>query len=140
MILRTMKLTGNIKKRASTPRRVCCPAAERAFSLVELLVVLAIIAAISGVVTFAILRTLDGQEEKRCLANMLLIEAAKDEYSRDHVGTSTAINVDEFRRYFRFGVPRCPRNPNADYENWSDLSASVICPVHTQNSAKLDPH
>lgn len=113
---------------------------ERAFSLVELLVVLAIIAAVSGAVTFAVLRTLDGQDEKQCLANMLLIEAAKDEYSRDHLGTTTAVNADEFRRYFRFGIPRCPRNPNADYEHWGDLNASVICPVHPQNSAKLNPH
>jgi prepilin-type N-terminal cleavage/methylation domain-containing protein len=139
MILKIMKLTDNAESWAFKPPRSCRPASERAFSLVELLVVLAIIAAVSGVVTFAVLRTLDGQEEKQCLANMLLIEAAKDEHSRDHVGTAAALNADEFRRYFRFGVPRCPHNPNVDYENWSDLNASVICPVHPQNTAKLNP-
>jgi prepilin-type N-terminal cleavage/methylation domain-containing protein len=139
MILKIMKLTDNVESLACKPRSTRRPAAERAFSLLEMLVVLAIIAAISGVVTFAVLRTLDGQEEKQCLANMLLIEAAKDEYSRDHVGTATAINADEFRRYFRFGVPRCPRNTNADYENWNNLNASVVCPVHPQNTAQLNP-
>jgi type II secretory pathway pseudopilin PulG len=103
-----------------------------------MLVVLAIIAAISGAVTFAVLRTLNGQEEKQCLANMLLIEAAKDEYSRDHIG-ATAVNADEFRNYFRFGVPRCPQNPQADYDNWNRLDAVVTCPVHPQNAAKLNP-
>lgn len=132
-----MKLTGDARVRGCKLPGYRHPA-ERAFSLVEILVVLAIIAAVSGAVTFAVLRTLDGQEEKQCLANMLLIEAAKDEYSRDHVGT-TAINVDEFRRYFRFGIPRCPHNSNADYENWSDLNASVTCPVHPNNAAKLNP-
>jgi len=134
-----MKPTADIDCQMPQPRKCSCLAAERAFSLVELLVVLAIIAAVSGVVTVAVLGTLDRQDEKQCLANMLLIEAAKDEYSRDHVGTATAMNVDEFRRYFRFGVPRCPHNPNADYENWSDLNAPVICPVHPQNSAKINP-
>ena len=132
-----MKLTDNAEISACKPRGYSC-AAQRAFSLVEMLVVLAIIAAVSGAVTFAVLRTLDGQEEKQCLANMLLIEAAKDEYSRDHPGTA-AINADEFRRYFRFGIPRCPRNPNADYQNWSDLNASVTCRIHPQNAAKLNP-
>jgi prepilin-type N-terminal cleavage/methylation domain-containing protein len=130
-----MKLTTDAESRARKPRRYIRPA-EHAFSLVEMLVVLAIVAAVSGVVTFAVLRTLDGQEEKQCLANMLLIEAAKDEYSRDHVG-ATAVNADEFRNYFRFGIPRCPHNSNVDYENWNDLNASVTCPVHPNNTAKL---
>src|SRR6516164_2494281 len=55
-------------------------------TLVELLVVLAIVAAISGAVTFAISRTVQEQQEKECLTNMLMVEAAKDEYARDHVG------------------------------------------------------
>lgn len=132
MISKIMKRTADAERPA-----YCSRPAERAFSLVEMLVVLAIIAAVSGAVTFAVLRTLDGQAEKQCLANMLLIEAAKDEYSRDHVG-ATVVNADEFRHYFRFGVPRCPRNSGVDYENWSDLNASVVCPVHPQNAAKLN--
>src|SRR5260370_33847349 len=77
-------------------------------TLVELLVVLTIIATIAGVVTFAVANTLKKQQSKECLTNMLMIEAAKDEYARDHPG-ATQINDDaEFRKYFRFGVPRCP--------------------------------
>ena len=138
MILKIMKLTADVEFRAYAPRR-CIRPAERAFSLVEMLVVLAIVAALSGAVTFAVLRTLDGQEEKQCLANMLLIEAAKDEYSRDHLG-ATAVNAAEFRNYFRFGLPRCPHNSGADYENWSDLNAPVNCLVHPNNAAKLNQH
>jgi type II secretory pathway pseudopilin PulG len=102
-----------------------------------MLVVLAIIASVASVVTFAALRTLDGQQEKQCLSNMVLIEAAKDEYARDHVGV-TAVDVAEFRNYFRFGVPHCPRDPNRDYVNWSDLNATVTCPIHSHNAAKLN--
>jgi prepilin-type N-terminal cleavage/methylation domain-containing protein len=99
-------------------------------TLVELLVVLTIIAMIAGVVTFAIANTLKKQQSKECLTNMLMIEAAKDEYARDHPG-ATQINGDaEFRKYFRFGVPRCPINVNEDYQNWNALGTRVSCRVH----------
>jgi prepilin-type N-terminal cleavage/methylation domain-containing protein len=108
------------------------------FSLVELLVVLAIIAAVAGVVTTAVLRTLVQQEEKQCLANMLLIEAAKDEYARDHPADSTP-GEEQFMSYLRSKMPpRCPRNPNEDYANWNNLDTAVSCRVHPGNSAKLN--
>ena len=44
-------------------------------TLVELLVVLAIIATVAGVVTFAIGNALKKQQAKGCLTNMLMIEA-----------------------------------------------------------------
>ena len=104
-----------------------CPAG---MTLVELLVVLAIIAAVAGVVTFSIATTLKKQQAKQCLTDMLMIEAAKDEYARDHPG-ATQINDDaEFKKYFRFGVPRCPLNANEDYQDWDDLGTRVRCKVH----------
>lgn len=105
-------------------------------SLVELLVVLAIIAAISGAVTFAISKTLQEQRQKECLTNMLMIEAAKDEYARDHVGQP--MDEGEFRKYFRFKMPTCPANPNEPYQNLYDLNASVACRLHPQNSQRLN--
>ena len=80
-----MKLTVDPGGRAGGSRP---ETAQSALSLVELLVVLAITAAVAGVVTTAVLRTLAQQEEKQCLTNMLLIEAAKDEYARDHPNDS----------------------------------------------------
>ncbi|HEY0789714.1 MAG TPA: type II secretion system protein [Chthoniobacterales bacterium] len=130
-----MKLTFSPGDSAAGSRPVT---AESAFSLVELLVVLAIMAAVAGLVTTAVLRTLAQQEEKQCLANMLLIEAAKDEYARDHPNDS-APNVDQFMSYLRSKMPpRCPRNPNEDYVNWNNLDAAVSCRVHPGNSVKLN--
>ena len=74
-------------------------------TLVELLVVLAIVAAISGAVTFAISRTVQEQQEKECLTNMLMVEAAKDEYERDHVGQP--MDQEEFRKYFSIISSHC---------------------------------
>jgi prepilin-type N-terminal cleavage/methylation domain-containing protein len=109
-------------------------------TLVELLVVLAIVAIIAGVVTFAVANTLKKQQSKECLTNMLMIEAAKDEYARDHPG-ATQINDDaEFRKYFRFGVPRCPVNVHEDYQNWNALDTGVSCRVHgTIESLQANP-
>jgi prepilin-type N-terminal cleavage/methylation domain-containing protein len=99
-------------------------------TLAELLVVLAIIVTVAGAVTFAVAKALKKQQAKACLTNMLTIEAAKDEYARDHPG-ATEVSADaEFRKYFRFGVPRCPVNPNEEYQNWNALGARVSCKVH----------
>jgi len=96
----------------------------------ELLVVLAIIATVAGAVTFAVAKALKKQQAKACLTNMLMIEAAKDEYARDHPGLTAVSDETEFRKYFRFGVPRCPVNPNEEYQNWDALGARVYCRVH----------
>jgi len=61
---------------------------------------------------------------------MLMIEAAKDEYARDHPGATQMTDDAAFRTYFRFGVPRCPLNPNEDYQDWDVLGTRVSCKVH----------
>jgi hypothetical protein len=61
---------------------------------------------------------------------MLMIEAAKDEYARDHPGATQTTDDAAFRTYFRFGVPRCPVNPNEDYQDWNVLGTRVSCKVH----------
>ena len=104
-------------------------------TLVELLVVLAIVAAISGAVTFAISRTVQEQQEKECLTNMLMVEAAKDEYARDHIGQP--MDQGEFRKYFRFKIPTCPANPKEPYQNLFDLNVPVACRIHPRNSQAL---
>src|SRR6202011_4402446 len=57
-------------------------------TLIELLVVLMIIAAISALITTSVLSALNQQNQRVCLNNMLTIEAAKDEYIRDHPGAT----------------------------------------------------
>jgi len=69
-------------------------------TLVELLVVLAIIVAVAGAITFAVANVLKKEQAKACLTNMLMIEAAKDEYARDHPGATQVGEDAEFRKYF----------------------------------------
>jgi prepilin-type N-terminal cleavage/methylation domain-containing protein len=109
-------------------------------TLAEVLVVLAIVTTVAGMVTFAVANAYKKQQAKACLANMLMIEAAKDEYARDHPGATQTTDDAEFRTYFRFGVPRCPVNPNEDYQDWNVLGTRASCKVHgTIESLQASP-
>jgi len=97
------------------------------FTLIEMLVVVTIIAAIAALVTTAVMSALQQQSARVCQNNMLTIEAAKDEYIRDHPG---ATNIDEntFTQYFRFGIPKCP--DGGTYNSLYVLTKQVSCSRH----------
>jgi prepilin-type N-terminal cleavage/methylation domain-containing protein len=105
-------------------------------SLIELLVVLTIIAAISALITTSVLSALNQQNQRICLNNMLTIEAAKDEYIRDHPG-ATSIDKTAFQQYFRFGIPTCPDQSGVEYTNLYSLTQTVTCSKHPQNDSKV---
>jgi|HubBroStandDraft_4_1064222.scaffolds.fasta_scaffold165622_1 prepilin-type N-terminal cleavage/methylation domain-containing protein len=105
-------------------------------TLIELLVVLTIIAAISALITTSVLSALNQQNQRVCLNNMLTIEAAKDEYIRDHPG-ATSIDKIAFQQYFRFGIPTCPDQPGVEYANLYSLTQTVTCSKHPQNDSKV---
>jgi prepilin-type N-terminal cleavage/methylation domain-containing protein len=97
------------------------------FSLIEMLVVVTIIAAIAALVTTAVMSALQQQNARVCQNNMLTIEAAKDEYIRDHPG-ATSIDENAFAQYFRFGIPKCP--DGGTYNNLYVLTQQVSCSRH----------
>jgi prepilin-type N-terminal cleavage/methylation domain-containing protein len=97
------------------------------FSLIEMLVVVTIIAAIAALITTAVMSALQQQNARVCQNNMLTIEAAKDEYIRDHPG-ATSIDMNAFAQYFRFGIPKCP--DGGTYNNLYVLTQQVNCSRH----------
>ena len=109
------------------PGRAGARPSRLGFSLVEMLVVVTIIAAIAALVTTAVMSALQQQNARVCQNNMLTIEAAKDEYIRDHPG-ATSIDQSAFSQYFRFGIPKCPDNGN--YQFVYSLTQQVICSKH----------
>ncbi len=125
----TVKAKGRCRARLSV---------RAGFSLVEILVVLAIIAIAAGFVGVSILSVLKQQNSRICLTNMVTIEAAKDEYARDHPGGSPIPSAIDFAPYFRFGIPRCPDNNRSDYANLLDFKNPVSCPMHPENAGKLN--
>jgi prepilin-type N-terminal cleavage/methylation domain-containing protein len=96
-------------------------------SLIEMLVVVTIIAAIAALITTSVMSALQQQSARVCQNNMLTIEAAKDEYIRDHPG-ATSIDENAFAHYFRFGIPKCP--DGGTYENLYVLTQQVSCTKH----------
>ncbi|MBV8216250.1 MAG: prepilin-type N-terminal cleavage/methylation domain-containing protein [Verrucomicrobia bacterium] len=98
------------------------------FSLVEMLVVVTIIAAIAALITTAVMSALQQQSARVCQNNMLTIEAAKDEYIRDHPG-ATSIDESAFAQYFRFGIPKCPDGGSYQQYLYS-LTNQVSCTRH----------
>src|SRR5260370_27957214 len=106
-------------------------------SLIELLVVLTIIAAISALITTSVLSALKQQNQRICLINMLTIEAAKDEYIRDHPGATSISDSPSFQQYFKFGIPRCP--DGGTYENLLSLTQPVNCSIHGSVSPTPTP-
>jgi prepilin-type N-terminal cleavage/methylation domain-containing protein len=97
------------------------------FSLIEMLVVVTIIAAIAALITTGVMSALQQQDARVCQNNMLTIEAAKDEYIRDHPG-ATNIDINAFAQYFRFGIPKCP--DGGTYNNLYVLTKQVSCSRH----------
>ena len=107
------------------------------FSLIEMLVVVAIITAIAALITTSVMSALQQQNQRVCLNNMLTIEAAKDEYIRDHPGATSIPSNQDFQPYFRFGIPQCPDNQGHDYVNLRNLAQQVYCTKHPENQQKL---
>ena len=114
-------------KLTKNPGRRCIAQRCVGLSLIEILVVLTIIAAIAALITTSVMSALQQQDKRVCQNNMLTIEAAKDEYIRDHPG-ATSIDVTAFQQYFRFGIPRCP--DGGTYQNLYTLTQQVSCTIH----------
>ena len=97
-------------------------------SLIEMLVVVTIIAAIAALITTSVMSALKQQNARVCQNNMLTIEAAKDEYIRDHPG-ATSVDENAFQQYFRFGIPKCP-DGGSYQKNLYNLTQQVSCTIH----------
>jgi prepilin-type N-terminal cleavage/methylation domain-containing protein len=108
-----------------------------AFSLIEMLVVITIISAIAALITTAVMSALQQQNARVCQNNMLTIEAAKDEYIRDHPG-ATSIDETTFSQYFRFGIPKCP-DGGSYQQNLYSLTQQVSCTIHGPMKAFPSP-
>jgi prepilin-type N-terminal cleavage/methylation domain-containing protein len=115
---------GNV---ADCPGRAGARPYRLGFSLIEMLVVVTIIAAIAALITTAVMSALQQQNLRVCQNNMVTIEAAKDEYIRDHPG-ATSIDENAFTQYFRFGIPKCP--DGGTYNNLYVLTQQVNCSRH----------
>jgi prepilin-type N-terminal cleavage/methylation domain-containing protein len=88
-------------------RRVKQNKSKRAFTLLEILVVLTVCAFVAAAIGVGLTQAISDSKGRECAANLATIEGAKDEFSRDHPGVALS-SLDQLTPYLRYGVPTCP--------------------------------
>jgi hypothetical protein len=111
-------------------------ASDQGWGLFETLLAVALSAVLLGVVTMGARQALDSANGHDCSKNLALIEAAKDEFTRDNPGVPLASEA-QLAKYLKYGIPTCPSG--GSYAHVVDLSQKVSCSLGT-NSNKANWH
>ena len=88
-------------------KRVRHKRSKRAFTLLEILVVVVIGAFVAAGISVGVTQAFSDSKGRQCAANLATIEGAKDEFSRDNPGVALT-SLDQLAPYLRYGVPTCP--------------------------------
>lgn len=109
-------------------KRVGRNRSKRAFTLLEILVVVGICAFVAGGIGVGVTQAISDSKGKECAANLATIEGAKDEFSRDNPGVALT-SIDQLTPYLRYGVPTCPAG--GTYANLLNLGQRCTCSLGT---------
>jgi type II secretory pathway pseudopilin PulG len=109
---------------------------DRGWGLFEILLAIVISAIITGVVTMGARQALDSANARDCSKNLALIEAAKDEFSRDNPGVPLT-SESQLAKYLKFGLPTCPSG--GTYAHVLDLNEKTTCSLGV-NASKANYH
>jgi prepilin-type N-terminal cleavage/methylation domain-containing protein len=96
----------------------------QAFTLIEVLVVVSIIAIAGAVAMPSYARIMTTSQGTRCCANILQIESAKDQFIADHPGQAIA-SPNDLMPYLKYGMPACPSG--GAYSNVTNRYGRVSC-------------
>ena len=92
---------------------------KNAFTLVEILIVVAILGLLSGIAIPNLMKARGAAEENACKGNMAMIEAAIEQWALDNniaSGTNVAANQSNWDDYLRDGIlPSCPTDGEYSY-------------------------
>jgi hypothetical protein len=97
---------------------------DQGWGLFEILLAVVLAAIISGVVAMGARQALDSANARDCSKNLALIEAAKDEFSRDNPGVPLT-NESQLASYLKYGLPTCPSG--GTYAHVIDLTQKATC-------------
>ncbi len=109
---------------------------DQGWGLFETLLAIALSAIILSVVAMGARQALDNANGHDCSKNLALIEAAKDEFTRDNPGTPLTSEA-QLAIYLKYGIPACPSG--GTYAHVTDLSQKTICSLGA-NSNKANCH
>jgi hypothetical protein len=97
---------------------------DQGWGLFEILLAVVLTAIISGVVAMGARQALDSANARDCSKNLALIEAAKDEFSRDNPGVPLT-SESQLAKYLKYGIPTCPSG--GTYAHVIDLTQKATC-------------
>jgi hypothetical protein len=124
------------RTRMRTPKR----SRDQGWGLFEILLAVVLSAILTGVVAMGARQALDSANAHDCSKNLALIEAAKDEYTRDNPGVPLA-SESQLAKYLKYGVPACPSG--GKYDHVLDLTQKATCTlgadIHKANYHNLVP-
>jgi hypothetical protein len=101
------------------------------WGLYEILLVVALTALISSTVATGARQALDSANGRDCAKNLAMIEAAKDEFTRDNPGVPLT-SESQLAKYLKYGIPTCPSG--GTYSHVLDLTQKTICSLGTQTN------
>ncbi|MEA3560384.1 MAG: type II secretion system protein [Candidatus Omnitrophota bacterium] len=108
------------------------------FTLVEVLIVVAILGFLIGIAMPNVMKARSAGQESACQSNMAIIEAAIEQWGLDSniaSGTDIAGNVGDWDDYLRGGIlPACPNSGAYSYTGGGTAGTTgnykVHCSVH----------
>jgi len=109
---------------------------DQGWGLFEILLAIVLSAIITGVVAMGARQALDSANGRDCSKNLALIEAAKDEFTRDNPGVPLT-SESQLAKYLKYGVPTCPSG--GIYDHLLDLTQKTTCTLGA-NTNKANYH
>ncbi|MBV9392620.1 MAG: type II secretion system protein [Verrucomicrobia bacterium] len=103
----------------------------RGYGLVEVLCAIALSAILLGTVATGVQKAIDSANGSKCSENLALIEAAKDEFTRDNPGVALT-DESQLAKYLKYGLPSCPSG--GTYLHVFELNQQTICTLGTNPS------
>lgn len=114
---------------------------KNAFTLVEILIIVAILGLLAGIAVPNLMKAREGAEENACKGNMAMIEAAIEQWALDEHKTSGTTIVSGAQTggwydYLRDGLPDCPTGGVYSYPKRSGTTGGtvgdykVVCTKH----------
>jgi type II secretory pathway pseudopilin PulG len=109
---------------------------QAGWSLIEVVVTTAIVGTLGVAIIMSMLPQVTSAKRNQCIANLQMIESAKNSWVADHPGQTMQSDPTALSQYIRGGVipQTCPADNTTTYTNLYDPTQPCTCPFHQQQA------